>query len=201
MNKKIVLDLETQKDFAEVGGRQNFKDLKVSYVGIYRYDLGSYEGYFEAELGRLGRVLSECQLLIGFNIRGFDLNVIAPYLTIDVKRIPVLDLMDSVVEQLGFRISLNDLAKVTLGKEKSGTGMDALKYFREGRLEELAKYCLRDVEITKELYEYGVREGQIKYPRYGGSEAILPVKWKEVKGGSSLVEQGIVTSSDQLKIF
>jgi DEAD/DEAH box helicase domain-containing protein len=60
-------------------------------------------------------------------------------------------------------VSLNDLAKATLGTQKSGHGFLAIEYFRKGEMEKLKSYCLDDVKITKELYEYGKREGKIYF--------------------------------------
>ena len=57
MLKKIVLDLETQKEFAEVGGRGKNHLLKVSVCGIYEYATGKYSIYTESELHRLGELL------------------------------------------------------------------------------------------------------------------------------------------------
>jgi DNA polymerase III epsilon subunit-like protein len=174
---RIVFDLETQKSFQEVEGRKPGL-LKVSLVGIYQYETGQYRAFLEDELPELERILAASSLLIGFNSRRFDMEVLAPYFTTPLERFTQLDIMDNVTRLLGHRLSLDALASATLGTKKTGSGLDALKYYKEGRWEELATYCLHDVRITKELYEYGLEHGELKYvARDTGISTALPVNW------------------------
>ncbi len=179
MADKIVLDLETQKSFDEVEGRHPSL-LKISVVGIYRYATDEYLTFEESELPNMEALLKGAALVIGFNIRRFDMEVLAPYLTTPSDRLPMLDLMEEVAKQLGHRVSLESLAQATLGQGKSGTGLDALQFFREGRMDELKRYCLDDVRLTKELYEYGKAHGElICRSKLGDRPLIIPVSWQE----------------------
>ena len=179
MADKLVLDLETQKSFDEVDGR-NTALLKISVVGVYRYATDEYLTFTEAELASLEALLKGAELVIGFNIRRFDMEVLAPYLTTSVDRFPLLDLMEEVTKHLGHRVSLESLAQATLGEGKSGKGLEALRYFREGRWEELKKYCLDDVRLTKALYEYGKAHGELLCrSKLGDRQLIIPVSWQE----------------------
>ncbi|MBI3323925.1 MAG: ribonuclease H-like domain-containing protein [Candidatus Omnitrophica bacterium] len=181
MGERIVLDLETQREFGEVDGRKP-ELLGVSVVGIYRYQPGSYEAFVEAELPRLAPLIQQAELLIGFNIKRFDLPVLSPYLPFSIAALPVLDILDDVVKQLGHRVSLDSIAQATLGRGKSGTGLEALKWFKEGRFDELTRYCLDDVKLTREVYEYGKRHGQLfAVSRYGSEKLVIPVFWPERK--------------------
>ena len=174
---RIVLDLETQKSFQEVEGRQPGL-LKISVVGVYQYAMQAYGAFFEADLKTLEPLLRQSELLIGFNIRRFDLMVLEPYVSFPVAQLPVLDLMDEVTRMLGHRVSLDSLAEATLGRQKSGTGLDALRFFKEGKLEELKAYCLKDVELTKALYEYGLQHGELKCTsKYTSATMNIPVNW------------------------
>src|SRR3990167_1164620 len=160
MAERLVLDLETQREFSEVEGRKP-ELLGVSLVGVYSYEEDRYDTYLEADLAsKLGPRLQAAELLIGFNIRRFDLPVLQPYLPYSVSTLPVLDIMEEVVKNLGHRLSLESLAQATLGRGKSGSGLDALKWFKEGKLDLIAKYCLDDVKLTKELYDYGKEIGR-----------------------------------------
>ena len=179
MAEKFVLDLETQKSFDEVDGR-NTALLKISVVGVYRYATDEYLTFTEPELANLEALLKGAELIIGFNIRRFDMEVLAPYLTTPADRFPLLDLMEEVVKQLGHRVSLESLAQATLNQGKSGTGLEALRLFREGRMEELKRYCLDDVRLTKELYEYGKQHGElICRSKLSDRPLIIPVSWQE----------------------
>jgi DEAD/DEAH box helicase domain-containing protein len=182
MGEKLVLDLETQRDFNEVDGRKP-ELLGVSVAGIYSYEDDRYEAYWEADLGpQLAPRLQAAELLIGFNIRRFDLPVLQPYLPFSVATLPLLDIMEEIVKNLGHRVSLDSLAQATLGRGKSGTGLDALRWFKEGKFERIAKYCLDDVKLTKELYDYGKQHGRLfVMSRFSEEKMQIPVFWPERK--------------------
>ncbi len=163
MDKKIVLDLETQKDLSEVGGHQNLHLLKVSVVGVYDYSDRKYQAFEEKEIPQLEKILREASLVIGFNIKRFDFPVLQPYLSLDLGKIPCLDIMEEFVRIKGHRISLQSLAQATLGEGKSGSGLEALRLYRIGDMQRLKDYCLDDVRLTKELYEYGIKNKRLYY--------------------------------------
>ena len=156
----IVLDLETQKGFHEVD-RKKLHLLKVSVVCIYDSETDQYLSFEEKEMLKLEEYLKKADLLIGFNIRDFDMEVLAPYLLTPVKNFPVLDLLVEFEKIRGHRISLQSLAQATLKASKSGSGWDALQLYKDGKMEELKKYCIDDVRITKDLYEYGAKHGKV----------------------------------------
>ncbi|MFO1464728.1 MAG: ribonuclease H-like domain-containing protein [bacterium] len=175
---KLVIDLETQKTFDEVGGR-NYQDLLISVLGSYRYDEDRYECYLEGELHRFENLLIDSPLIIGFNIRKFDFPVLQRYVKIDTAKLPMLDLMEDIANRIGHRVSLDSVAQATLNIGKTGHGLDAIDYFREGKWDLLKSYCLNDVKITKEVYEYGLRHGHIFYmTRDGSDRKSVKVDWE-----------------------
>lgn len=180
MTKPVVLDLETQYSLREKDNDP--RKLKVSVVGIYDYSDNQFKDFLEDEFKELWPILENASLIIGFNIKKFDLQVLAPYYVGDVRQFPVLDLLDEVKESLGKRISLGELAKATLGEGKSGHGFLAIDFYRKGELEKLKKYCLDDVRLTRDLYEFGKKEGRIFYLSIRGKEEIK-IDWrqKEIK--------------------
>ncbi|MDX1386023.1 MAG: ribonuclease H-like domain-containing protein [bacterium] len=179
MEKKIVLDLETQRTFEEVGGR-NYEDLLVSVVGIYRYDTHSYECYLENEIHHLENLLIDCDLLIGFNHRKFDLPVLQRYLHLSGAELPMLDIMEDIANTIGHRVSLDSVAQATLQIGKTGHGLDAIEFYRKGEWDKLKAYCLNDVKITKEVYEYGMKHGHVYYlTRDGMDRKSVKVQWAE----------------------
>lgn len=156
----VVLDVETQKGFHEVD-RKKLHLLKISVACIYDSRTDQYLAFEEKELTRLEDYLKKADLVIGFNVRDFDLEVLQPYIFTPVKNLPVLDLLVEFEKARGHRISLQSVAQATLKSSKSGSGWDAIQLYKDGKIEELKKYCMDDVRITKDLYEYGAKNGKI----------------------------------------
>ena len=182
MAEKPVIDLETQKEFNEVEGRK-LELLGVSVAGVYSYEENRYDAYLEADLKtKLAPRIQAAELIIGFNSRRFDMPVLQPYMPFSVATLPQLDIMEEVVKHLGHRLSLESLAQATLGRGKSGHGLEALQWFREGRFDLITKYCLDDVKLTKELYDYGKQHGRLfATSRFGSEKLQIPVFWPERK--------------------
>lgn len=162
MENTIVLDLETQKAFSEVR-KGKVHELKVSVVGIYDYARNVYEIYSESEIPKLEALLKKAERIVGFNIRYFDMPVLQPYLLLNISSLPILDLMEEIEKVRGHRVSLHSVAQATFGKGKIGHGEDAIQLFRQGRLDELKRYCLEDVRLTKEIYEYGCQSKKVLF--------------------------------------
>lgn len=181
MQDHIVFDLETQHEFSEVGGRDYPHLLKVSVVGCYSYLKDKFFTFEEAEIQAFEAMLKNAGLVIGFNTKYFDYAVIQPYLKeVTIKSLPSCDLMEDVTNVLGHRLSLDSIAKATLGTQKSGHGLDAIRYFREGNMEKLKSYCLDDVRITRDIFEYGKEHGNVKYnSKYSPELHSVPVDWKQ----------------------
>jgi len=163
MANHIVLDIETQNLFSDVGGKENLVKLLLSVAGVYSYANNSFLTFTEKELPAFENLLKRTDLIIGFNINHFDLPVLQKYLSIDLNKIPTLDIMDEVVNTTGHRVSLDDLVINTLGKRKSANGLLAVEYFKQGRMDELKKYCLDDVRLTRDLYAHGLKHNEIKF--------------------------------------
>ena len=163
MLKKIVLDLETQKSFQDVGGRGKNHLLKVSVACIYDYSTDKYLSFEEHELAKLSPILQTADQIIGYNIKDFDFEVIQPYLNFNIFEVPYLDLLEEIGKVLGHRIKLETVAQGTLGSGKSGSGLEAILYYQNGRMDLLKKYCLDDVKITKQVYDYALKNAKILY--------------------------------------
>jgi DEAD/DEAH box helicase domain-containing protein len=173
----LVLDLETQKMFDDVG-RNNLHKLKVSVVGVYDYLTDECKVYQESEVSFLEERLKSAELVIGFNIRRFDLPVLSPYLFLSIDMLPVLDLMEEIEKVRGHRVGLHSVAQATLGITKSGEGWNAVNLYEQGRIEELKAYCLNDVRLTKEIYDYGCREGRVFFiSNRDWKKYEIPVAW------------------------
>src|SRR5262245_41102211 len=138
---QVVLDLETQRIFDEVESR-NPAELGISVAGAYFYETDEYVCFEEAQLTELEQRLSNASRIIGFNIRRFDFPVLQPYLKhITLSQMEMLDILDDLEKTLGHRVSLQSVASATLGSGKSGSGLDAIHYYRGGEIDKLKKYC------------------------------------------------------------
>lgn len=176
MADKLVLDLETKKTFEEVGGEYNKDKLEVSVCGVYSYNKDEFRAFTEKEFKELGEWLKSAGLIIGFNSKSFDFNVLQPYFKFKLAKLPHLDILEEVYYALGYRLKLESVARSTLSQGKSGSGLDAIWYFKNNDWESLFKYCLDDVKITRDVYEYGRRHGHLWYENLGKRETI-PIRW------------------------
>ena len=174
MSREVVFDIETQNTFADIGGYIP-KRLKISIIGVYFYQTDEYVAYHVDELHKLWSQLEHCERMIGFNSKHFDIPVMNNYYPGDLMQIPQLDILEVVEQSLGHRIKLDAIAEATLGYGKSGTGLQAVEYWRQGQIEELKEYCLQDVKVTKEVYEYGLKHQALAYPDFGGERRGIKV--------------------------
>jgi DEAD/DEAH box helicase domain-containing protein len=175
MRQPLVLDLETKYTFRQYSDP---KKLGISVVGVYDYKNEELKSFFEDALPKLYPLLENASFIIGFNIDSFDLPVLQAYYPGKVSQFKTIDILEEIKKILGRRLALNDIVKATLGKKKSGHGLQAINYYKEGRLEKLKKYCLDDVVLTKEVFDYGVKNGVIYYPDVSGKVEVK-VDWKK----------------------
>lgn len=179
MANVIVLDLETKFTFDEVGGRDKYESLGISLAGLYDYRTKAFDALEEKDISKLETRLMDSPLVIGFNIKKFDMPVLRPYLKLDPTKLPMLDIMEEIQNVVGHRVSLDSVAKATVGAGKSGDGLDAIRYYRSGDIDNLKKYCLMDVKLTRDVYEYGCREKAVYFiSKFGGEKVKVPVAWE-----------------------
>jgi DEAD/DEAH box helicase domain-containing protein len=173
------LDLETCCSAADVGGWGQCHRMGVSLAVLHETHTGVATTYREHDLERLGQRLKKLDLVVGFNIKRFDYQVLQPYTTIRLADLPTLDILEEVYAALGTRLSLNHLAEKTLGESKTGDGLLALELYAAGKWEELDSYCRQDVALTHRLFEFGVRHGYLIYQHRQGALVRLPVDWRQ----------------------
>lgn len=176
MSREVVFDIETQNTFEEVGAG-NHKGLRVSVVAVYSYEDDTFRTFREEQLKEMWPIFERAERLIGYNSKFFDIPVLQNYYTGDLSLIPHLDLLEEIKRSGGFRPKLDDVAKATLGTQKSGHGLEAVEWFKQGEWEKIEKYCVDDVRITRDVYEYGKLHKQIFYPDLSGNVKPIPVKF------------------------
>ncbi|MBP9747940.1 ribonuclease H-like domain-containing protein [Patescibacteria group bacterium] len=153
MRNEIVLDIETQNTFQDVGA-YNPALLSISLIGVYFYETDTYEAFYEQDLPKLWPRLERADRIIGYNLFGFDYPCMQRYYAGELAKLPTVDLLVEIEKRIGFRVKLDDVAHATLGIGKTGHGLMAVEYWRKGELDKLKEYCLQDVKVTKDVYEH-----------------------------------------------
>ncbi len=178
MTKNILyFDLETQKSAEEVGGWDRIRDMRMSLGVTYSSARDEYRIYSEKQVDDLVKDLARADLIVGFNNLRYDYEVLHYYTILDLTQIPTLDVLIEIQKKLDHRLSLDAVANATLGVEKTAEGMQAIEWFRQGKLLEIAEYCCYDVKITRLVHEYGSRHKQLFYRDRFGQTNMVPVSW------------------------
>jgi DEAD/DEAH box helicase domain-containing protein len=172
-----VFDLETQLSAQEVGGWHRADLMRVSCAVLFDSGRDAFLEFLEPDIPMLIERLSRLDLIIGFNLKLFDYKVLSAYSDLDFWRLPTLDILEDVYRRLGYRLSLDHLAGVTLGTQKTADGMQALKWWKQGKIKEILEYCNKDVAITRNLFLYGYKKGYLLFRNKAGKVVRIPVDW------------------------
>lgn len=181
----LVFDVETRNSAAEVGGWQNAGLMGVSVAVAYDSADDSFHAYQEDDLPDLFERMLGASLVVGFNSARFDYAVLWPFAAKlpqmagrkNLRFLPTLDLLSRIHQSLGFRVSLDNLGQATLGSAKSADGLQALRWWKEGRLDEIEKYCRKDVELTRDLYLRGLKDGYLLFTNKARQKARVRVNF------------------------
>lgn len=177
MKNIVFFDLETQKSADEVGGWDKIRDMRMSVGVTYSTTRGDYKIYGEKDVDELLTELQRADLVVGFNNLGFDYEVLHGYTILDLRQLPTLDMLVEIKKVLPHRLSLDSIAHATMGVEKTSEGLQAIRWWKEGKLMEIAEYCCYDVKITKLVYEYGAANKQLFYTNKFGSKLSVAINW------------------------
>ncbi|MFQ5812309.1 MAG: ribonuclease H-like domain-containing protein [Anaerolineae bacterium] len=177
MKNIVVFDLETRRSFQEVGGRHNIHKLGLSVAVTYSTADAEYHHYTEETVADLIEELKAADLVVGFNVISFDYQVLTAYTDYPLRQLPTVDMLDDIYRTLGFRLSLDALATATLGVGKSADGLQAIRWWRQGKMQELFDYCQQDVKVTRQLYEFGRQNKYLQYRDRRWRMRRVPVNW------------------------
>lgn len=192
MNMRIVtFDIETANWFNETGGNDP-ADLSIAIVCVHDSGTDSYSSYLEPELSRLWPILERTDMLVGYNSDHFDVPLLNKYYPGDSSRIKSLDLMVEVQGALGKRLRLDSIAEGTLGVNKIADGSKSMQWWRAGEVDKVREYCLKDVEITKKIFDYALKNGSVKYKDLGQTREVKldTSKWLTPKSGAMTFSMG-----------
>ncbi|HIJ78038.1 MAG: DEAD/DEAH box helicase, partial [Desulfobulbaceae bacterium] len=176
-----VFDLETKRSAAEVGGWHRAEKMGISVGVLYDSASDSYLSFFEDRIEQLVEHLKGLDLVIGFNNKRFDNLVLSAYTDEDLSRLPTLDILQVVRDRLGYRLSLDHLAEHTLGVKKSANGLQALEWYQAGEIDKIVEYCQKDVQITRDLYLFGLKEQHLLFRNKAGMLVRCPVVFAKGK--------------------
>ena len=174
----VYFDLESQKLFEDVGGRDASKLLLACGV-TWSTQRNDFAVYWENDVAALVAELKSADRVIDFNIINFDYEVLKPYApTVNFRSFRSTDMLQDIHRVLGFRLSLDSIAKATLGANKTADGVQSVAWYRSGELGKVAEYCKADVDITRRVYEFGRDHGFVHYYSKLGSKLKVTVNWK-----------------------
>lgn len=164
--RKVILDIETKNVFADVG-KYDPTLLDLSLVAIYDSETDSYSSYLEEELIKLWPILERADLIIGYNLNHFDIPLLNKYYPGDIAKVRSLDILSEIRKVYGRRMRLDQIAEGTLGKRKSGNGLEASVWWRKGEIDKVRQYCIDDVRITKEIYDFARANNKLIFTEGG----------------------------------
>lgn len=178
-NRILYFDLETQKGAYDVGGWDKVHLMKMAVGVVYDSIEKKNIRYWEEDAPALIEKLLSADLVIGFNHIKFDYGVLAGYTDLDLaSHVKSFDMLIDVHERLGHRLKLDSIATASLNKGKTADGLQSLKWWSEGKKELVAEYCEADVDVTRGVFEYGLKNGSLIYNSKNGSPTRLPLDWK-----------------------
>ena len=172
MMRKIVFDIETSNTFSDVGS-SNAADLDISVLCLHDSETNEYRHFLQEDFTELWGIIEGADMLIGYNSDHFDIPLLNKYYPGDLSQIKSLDLLKEIHKSLGRRIKLDSVAQATLGEKKSGHGLEALRWWRNGERQRVIDYCIQDVKVTKKIYEYALKNGKVKFKELGKVRDII----------------------------
>jgi len=177
MRNIVVFDVETQYLADEVGGWSHIRDMGLAVAVTYHAAEDVYHDYIEEQVDDLIAALRGADLVIGYNVLRFDYEVLRAYSDDPLTDLPTLDMLRDLHRTLGWRPKLDSIAAATLGEGKSADGLQAVRWFREGKLDEVIAYCRKDVEVTWRVYDFGRKNGHVLYHDRRRRARKVPVRW------------------------
>ncbi len=158
----VVFDLETQNTFQDAGSNDPV-DLDISVGCAYDSLTNTYTTVAIDELSKLWPIFEQAEVLVGYNSNHFDIPLLNKYYPGDLSTIKSIDLLEDIRNSLGRRLKLDMVAQATIGAKKSANGLQAIKWWREGNIEDIKKYCKQDVKVTKEIFEYALEHKKVLF--------------------------------------
>ena len=183
----VVFDLETQNLFQEVGSSDPAM-LDISVGSVYDSETDKYTTVTVDEIERLWPIIERADALVGYNSNHFDIPLLNKYYPGDLTQIKSIDLLEDIKISLGRRLRLDSVAQATIGAKKSADGLQAVRWWREGKIKEIMKYCEQDVKVTKQVFEYARKNGHVKFKDGARNREIVldTAHWEEIESSATM---------------
>ena len=169
----IVFDLETQNYFSDVGSNDP-ANLDISVACFYDSATDKYTALSIDELSQAWPIIEQADALVGYNSNHFDIPLLNKYYPGDLRTFKSIDILESIRDSLGRRLRLDSVAEATVGAKKSADGLQAVRWWREGKVDEVKKYCTQDVKVTKKVFDYALEHGHVKF-KDGSRKREIPI--------------------------
>ncbi len=179
--RHLYLCLTTQKSAEDVGGWQHKHLLGLGLAMTYDSHDQSYRVYSAKTVEHLVTSLRRARLIIGFNTRDFDYQVLQPYTDAHLPTLATCAILDDVQQALGYRLNLKHLVHETLDFDRPDDSLETLSWYREGDTERLIQSCRRDIDLLRALIHHGGATGTLNYRDRSGTQKTLPVSWQQIK--------------------
>jgi len=174
----VVFDIETRLGADEVGGWNNKHLMRVAVAVAHDSLDGQYKVFYEEQTADLIALLKSADLVVGYNSRNFDYAVLRGYTQERLDQtLPTLDICEEVEKVLRHRLKLDNIAQHTLGAGKSGDGLQSLRWVKEGKLDLVRDYCIQDVKVTRDVFNYALANKKLFYTDKGGNKKEIPLAW------------------------
>ena len=172
----LVVDIETQRLVQDVGGWEHIDKLGISVACAYDSKTDEFLSFREEELPKLFELCKE-RLVVGYNIRGFDLPVMGAY-GLNYNRLDVFDIMYDLQALTRQKyMKLEYVARGTLGVGKSADGLQAVEWWKKGEIQKIIDYCIQDVKVTRDVFQHGRQKGFVKIQRSEEGSTEVAVNW------------------------
>jgi len=185
----LVFDIET----TEAVGPGEITDLNISVVSVYTSQNKEIQSFTVDEFGKMWELFENADAIIGYNSEHFDIPILNKYYPGDLSQIKSIDILKSIKESFGRRVKLDDVANATLGKKKIANGLQAIEWWKEGKIDEIKKYCEEDVMITKDIFEYALNYKRLHLLNFGGEKIDIKIDtngWDEKESSSITFSMG-----------
>jgi len=182
MERILYFDLETKYSADEVGGWSNIEDMGMSIGVIWDTADQKFHVYIEHQIQEMIDHFFQADKIVGFNHVGFDYRVVAGVSHAESHERSILytklvglnnfDMLIEIKKTLGHRLKLESIARPTLGTGKSADGLQALKWYKEGKLDKIIEYCKVDVEVTRDIYLFALENRKLHYDSRNGIKTV-----------------------------
>lgn len=165
--KRVVFDIETEQFSEEFNKDPNIATKtklapKMRLACLYEEHIDEYSYFLSKDAKKLIAKLKSADEVISYNGNSYDYLVLRNHYGLSKNYPKVgqhIDMLDIVYKHCGFKVSLDIMSKLNLGKGKHTQGRSIL----ELDLEKLKIACKSDVRQTYKLWQLYSKK-KLKYP-------------------------------------